>query len=207
MSEEAAVLEAQDGVIIWGRATGILVAVLSFLGLAAAFTLSVDKVKLLQDPSFEPSCNFNPILSCGSVMATEQASVFGFANPFLGVVGFSIVLTLGALLAAGGRVPTPIVAGAAIGTIAGTVFVHWLIFQSLYRIGALCPWCMVVWAVTIPLAWWFTLKAVEQVASGDGVRRVVRVLWDWRFTVVGLWYVGVAVLVLARFWDFWTSNL
>ena len=31
------------------------------------------------------------------------------------------------------------------------VFIHWLIFQSLYRIGALCPYCMVVWAVTIPL--------------------------------------------------------
>ena len=31
------------------------------------------------------------------------------------------------------------------------MFVHWLIFQSLYRIGALCPYCMVVWAVTISL--------------------------------------------------------
>ena len=42
-------------------------------------------------------------------------------------------------------------AGLAAGTLLGTVFVHWLIFQSLYRIGALCPYCMVVWAVTIPL--------------------------------------------------------
>ncbi len=41
--------------------------------------------------------------------------------------------------------------GLAAGTLLGTVFVHWLIFQSLYRIGALCPYCMVVWAVTIPL--------------------------------------------------------
>ena len=42
-------------------------------------------------------------------------------------------------------------AGLATGTLLGTAFVHWLIFQSLYRIGALCPYCMVVWAVTIPL--------------------------------------------------------
>ena len=41
--------------------------------------------------------------------------------------------------------------GLAVGTLLGAVFVHWLIFQSLYRIGALCPYCMVVWAVTIPL--------------------------------------------------------
>ena len=42
-------------------------------------------------------------------------------------------------------------AGLATGTALGVVFIHWLIFQSLYRIGALCPYCMVVWAVTIPL--------------------------------------------------------
>ena len=41
--------------------------------------------------------------------------------------------------------------GLAIGSLLGAAFVHWLIFQSLYRIGALCPYCMVVWTVTIPL--------------------------------------------------------
>jgi len=35
--------------------------------------------------------------------------------------------------------------------------VHWLIFQSLYRIGALCPYCMVVWVVTITVFWNVTL--------------------------------------------------
>ena len=42
-------------------------------------------------------------------------------------------------------------AGLTVGTVLGAVFVHWLIFQSLYRIGALCPYCMLVWSVTIPL--------------------------------------------------------
>ena len=41
--------------------------------------------------------------------------------------------------------------GLTIGTLIGAAFVHWLIFQSLYRIGALCPYCMVVWVVTISL--------------------------------------------------------
>lgn len=190
----------------WGRPTGVLVAVLSMLGLAASFTLSVDKVKLLEDPSFVPSCNFNPVLSCGSVMATDQASVFGFPNPFLGVVAFSVMLTIGVLLAAGVRLPTPIIVGGAIGSVLGAVFVHWLIFQSLYEIGALCPWCMVVWVVTLPLALWFTLEAAAR-AGGGGVRRVVRTVWEWRITVLGLWYVGVAVLILVRFWDYWSTQV
>ena len=29
-------------------------------------------------------------------------------------------------------------------------FVCWLIGQSIYVLGTLCPWCMVTWAVTIP---------------------------------------------------------
>jgi uncharacterized membrane protein len=29
-------------------------------------------------------------------------------------------------------------------------FVIWLISQSIYVLGTLCPWCMVTWLVTIP---------------------------------------------------------
>ncbi len=98
-----------------------------------------------------PSCSINPVLSCGSVMITPQASVFGFPNPLIGIVSFTVVLVTGVLAVAKVRLPRWYWAGLAIGTLLGAVFVHWLIFQSLYRIGALCPYCMVVWAVTIPL--------------------------------------------------------
>ena len=36
------------------------------------------------------------------------------------------------------------------GARAGLVFVAWLAIQSVWVIGALCPWCMVTWLVTIP---------------------------------------------------------
>ncbi|WP_442816071.1 vitamin K epoxide reductase family protein [Streptosporangium sp. NBC_01810] len=71
------------------------------LGLSAAFTLSVEKIALLKDPAYVPTCSINPILSCGSVMITPQAEVFGFPNPLLGIAGFAIVTTTGAGLLAG----------------------------------------------------------------------------------------------------------
>ncbi len=185
----------------WGMGTRIATLVWTALGLAAAFTLSVDKVKILIDPTFSPSCNFNPVLSCGSVMVTEQASAFGFPNPFLGLIGFSVMLTLAVLLIAQVRLPRLIWAGAALGSLLGLVFVHWLIFQSLYRIGALCPWCMVVWAVTAAIFVWFTAKALDEC----GLPRAARALWTWRFTIIVLWYLAVAVLILIRFWDYWSS--
>lgn len=187
-----------------GRASGAALTLGSALALLAAWTLSVDKVKLLQDPSFQPSCNFNPVLSCGSVMKTHQAGVFGFPNPFIGLVGFAIMLFLGILIAARVVLPRWIIAGGALGALLGAVFVHWLAFQSLYRIGALCPWCMVVWAVTIPTALCLVLATLDEYVGESG-RAVVRAVWHWRFTLVALWYLGVVVLILIRFWSYWRT--
>ena len=60
--------------------------------------------------------------------------------------------------------------GLAVGTLLGVVFIHWLIFQSLYRIGALCPYCMVVWAVTIPLLVVVSSIALRAAGRQRGVR-------------------------------------
>jgi len=47
-------------------------------GFGAAFLLLVEKIAFLEDPAYVPSCSINPVLSCGSVMNTPQAAVFGF---------------------------------------------------------------------------------------------------------------------------------
>jgi len=175
------------------------------LGLLAAFTLAVDKYRILEDPSYQPGCNLNPVLSCGSVMTTDQASVLGFPNPLLGVVAFTVVLTLGVLVTA--RVPLPhwVLGGLALGAVAGAAFVHWLAFQSLYRIGALCPWCLVVWAVTIPIAVWTVLAFAR---SGDREEsRLVEALWGWRYLIVLSWYLVIVVAALERFWSYWQTLL
>ncbi len=132
------------------------------IGLAAALTLTIEKIELLIDPDYVPTCSINPVLSCGSVMITPQASVFGFPNPLIGIVAFSVVVVTGVLAVAKVALPRWYWAGLAAGALLGAAFVHWLIFQSLYRIGALCPYCMVVWAVTIPL---LVVAAVDRAAA------------------------------------------
>src|ERR1700746_2623396 len=65
------------------------------IGLAASMTLTVEKIDILLNPSYVPSCNINPIVSCGSVMVTPQASILGFPNPLLGLVSFTVVVVRG----------------------------------------------------------------------------------------------------------------
>lgn len=184
------------------RGSALWVLVGGVIGLAAALTLTIEKIELLINPDYVPTCSINPVLSCGSVMITPQASVFGFPNPLLGIVAFSVVVVTGVLAVAKVNLPRWYWAGLAVGTLLGAVFVHWLIFQSLYRIGALCPYCMVVWAVTIPL---LVVSASIALQARRSDSAVVRGIYNWRWSLVTLWYTGVVLLILERFWNYWST--
>lgn len=198
---EPATADRQPVAVRTARAVWVLVA--GVLGLASALTLTIEKIEILINPDYVPTCSINPVLSCGSVMVTPQASAFGFPNPLIGIVSFTVVLVTGVLAIAKVRLPRWYWAGLATGTLLGVAFVHWLIFQSLYRIGALCPYCMVVWAVTIPL-----LVVVASIALQPQLERgAARFLYQWRWSLVALWFTALILLILVRFWDYWSTLL
>ncbi|MBE1546901.1 putative membrane protein [Mycobacterium sp. OAS707] len=186
-----------------GRASAVWILLAGVVGLAAALTLTVEKIEILINPAYVPSCSINPVLSCGSVMITPQASAFGFPNPLIGIVAFSVVVVSGVLALARVSLPRWYWVGLATGTLLGVAFIHWLIFQSLYRIGALCPYCMGVWAVTIPLFVVVASIALQPVESNT----VARALYTWRWSLVALWFTALVLMILVRFWDYWSTLL
>jgi uncharacterized membrane protein len=176
--------------------------VAGIIGLAASIELIIQKIAVLKNPDFVPNCDINPVLSCGSVISTEQASLFGFPNPVLGVIGFTIVIMFGALLFAGVELPRTMWLGLNFGALLGMVFVIWLVSQSLYVIGALCPWCMVVWAITIPIFWQVTTDnlASKRLTLGKSFSEIIVTL---RWILVGASYLIIAALIFIRWSDFW----
>lgn len=188
-----------------GRGTAWSFTIAGVLGLAAAFTLLVEKIALLKDPAYVPSCSVNPVLSCGSIMNTDQAEVFGFPNPVLGVAGFTALLTIGAVLLTRVTLPRWFWWGIQGGTTFGVVFVHWLIFQSLYRIEALCPYCMVVWIAAIAA---FVAATARNVNNHEGARPSgTHALTSYAPSVVILWIALIAGLILVQFWTYWITVL
>lgn len=176
------------------------------LGFAAAFELTLDKIRVLMDPSYTPSCNINPVLSCGSVIITDQASVFGFPNPLMGLAGFSVVITLGVLLVSRVQLPRWIWLGLNVGALLGFAFCHWLIYQSLYSIGALCPWCMVVWTVTAAI---FVYVTTANIATGRlplpaGFGSAIVQL---RLFILFGWYLVILGLIFIRWQSFWLGQV
>ncbi|MET9392302.1 vitamin K epoxide reductase family protein [Streptomyces sp. NPDC006624] len=187
-----------------GRAFALLVVVTGAAGLLASWIITLDKFKLLQDPDFTPGCSLNPVVSCGSVLESDQAEAFGFPNPMLGLVAYGIVVCVGTSLLAGARFPRWYWLTFAAGCLFGVGFVSWLQFESLYRINALCLWCALAWAATIPLFWYVTSFAVRHrlLPAPGPVRRFLDE-FTWVPPVLHLGVVGM--LVLTRWWDFWTS--
>ncbi|MCE0536534.1 vitamin K epoxide reductase family protein [Kineosporia rhizophila] len=190
------------------RNLALLLLVGGSIGLAASFTLMVEKVHLLTDPGYVPSCSVNAVLSCGPVMSSEQAAAFGLPNPLLGIAGFPLLIATGAALLAGAQVRAWFWIGLQAGVTAGFAFVHWLIYQTLYEIGALCPYCMVVWAVTAPVFWFVTLHNLRTSVVGKAGNR--RSTWVSALATVPavplvVWYLTVFCLVVIRFWDEFVS--
>ncbi|NLE80887.1 MAG: vitamin K epoxide reductase family protein [Rhodococcus sp.] len=169
------------------------------VGLIASFVLTVEKFSVAADATYRPSCSINQVLDCGSVMSTEQASVFGFPNPLLGIAGFALVAATGAGLLAGARFTRWYWLALQIGVTAAVVFVHWLIVQSLYVIGALCPYCMIVWAVTFPIFWYVTLRNLHHGTFSRPVRADVVSAAGNHLVPVAVWFLAVTALVIYRF--------
>ena len=184
------------------RQTAWILIVGGLIGIFASIELIVQKIAVLSNPDFVPNCDINPVLSCGSVINTEQASLFGFPNPVMGVIGFTIVIMFGALLFAHIELPRSMWLGLNIGALAGMFFVIWLVGQSLYVIGALCPWCMVVWSITIPIFWQVTTDnlASGRLSLGKSLSEIIVAL---KWILIGASYLIIMALIFVRWQDFW----
>ena len=189
------------------RALALLLLIAGSVGFTAAFVLIVEKMALLADAGYVPSCSLNPVLSCGSIMKTPQAEVFGFPNPLIGVAAFPVVAATGAAVLAGARFARWYWIGLQIGVTAGVMLIGWLIFQSLYRINALCPYCMVVWTVMVPLFLYVTLRNARAGTLGHRaqVSRLTSVIAEWHLLVLTVIATVILALVAHRFWYYWQT--
>ncbi|MEU3858330.1 vitamin K epoxide reductase family protein [Streptomyces sp. NPDC028722] len=186
------------------RGLALLIVLTGAAGVSASWVITLDKFKLFQDPHFVPGCSLNPVLSCGSVMKSDQAAVFGFPNPMLGLVAYGIVLCAGVSLLAGARFPGWYWLLFEAGCLFGVGFVSWLQFESLYRINALCLWCCLAWIATIILFWYVTSVCVRHgFLPAPHWLTAFFAEFTWVLPVLHIGVVGM--LVLTRWWDFWTS--
>ena len=174
--------------------------VFGVIGLIAAFALTLEKLHVLEHPGTKASCDFSLIVQCGANLASWQGSLFGFPNPLIGLVAWSVVVTVGVALLAGARFANWFWIAFNVGVVGALVFVIWLMSQSIFVLATLCPWCMVTWAVVIPLFWMLTLDNLRsgRVPTGAGVRQFAERAYGWIPLITLVCYLIVAIVAQLR---------
>lgn len=173
------------------------------VSLLASFVLSIDALRLAENPNLVLSCDLNAILSCGTVAQSWQASLFGFPNAFLGLVAEPVVITIAVASLGGVRFPRWFMLSAQVVYTLGVVFAYWLFAQSMFVIGALCPWCLLV---TVSTTLVFTTLTHVNVRDGNlylpervqakaeaAINREVDVIVVW------LWILFLVAAVAAKY--------
>ena len=180
------------------------------IGVFCAFTLSQDKIKLIENPHVHLNCSLNPIIACGGVVQSDQGHAFGFPNPFLGLAGFAALVAVGLALLAAPKFKRWFWLGLEAGLLFAVGFVHWLFFESVYRIHALCLYCMTVWVVTITCFWYVTLYNIDQKhikLPGGRAQRIYTWARRHHLDILVFWLLVIAILILKHFWYYYGKNL
>ncbi|MDR3152383.1 MAG: hypothetical protein LBT85_02865 [Bifidobacteriaceae bacterium] len=123
----------------------------SFSGifLLAGWNLSLDTLEMYRQPGINLSCDFNAKVSCSEVAKTWQANLvnwFGIQAPnaFFVIGAGAVLLTIGVALISKVKFPKWFIIATYLGTAAGLVFAYWLLYQSMFVIEKLCPWCLIM---------------------------------------------------------------
>jgi uncharacterized membrane protein len=183
------------------RSLALLLVVTGVVGWIGSFVLVLERLHLLERPGASLSCDVNPFISCATVIESAQGSLLGFPNPLIGVAAFVVPVVVGMALVAGARFARWFWTLFALGTLAGWLFVTWLQVQSIAVIGALCPYCMLVWSAMIPL-WWGTLVATARAGLlplPAALRRAADAVAPYAWAIVVLDYAVVVVAIVATF--------
>jgi uncharacterized membrane protein len=178
----------------------IFLIVAGVIGWYAAFSLTVEKFVLLTDPTEALGCDFSPLVQCRANLESWQGSLFGFPNPIIGLAAWIAPIVVGVALLSGARFARWFWVLFNLGIVGALAFVIWLISQSIFVLGTLCPWCMVTWSVTIPLFWAVTLYNLREgnIPVSQRVRRFAGAVYGWVPAITLASYVVVAVIAQLR---------
>ncbi|MDO5747100.1 MAG: vitamin K epoxide reductase family protein [Actinomycetaceae bacterium] len=179
-----------------------IVALLSIIGTVASVELVMAEQQKKVAPLGELGCDINVLIGCGeSILSPEAHLFFGISNSILGTTAFSILAVIAVSLFF--RVTLPrslwwLMLLGAIGAIAMVVFFLW---ASIVTFKALCPYCLVVWTVSIALfylilAHVLRLQATPQRPLKGITRLFVR---DWWLLLIATYLVVFLIIVIAFF--------
>jgi uncharacterized membrane protein len=187
------------------RGFAVLLILAGFAGWLASFLLTLDRFKVAANPTDKLACDVASFISCKSVMLSEQAALFGFPNPLIGIATFVAPIVVGFAILAGARFANWFWQLFFAGHALALVFVLWLFNAAVFEIGSLCPYCMVAWAAVIPLFWQLLTHGAREGYLPVPAKTINFFFkaYDWAWLVSLVTAMFMATVIAIQFWTLW----
>lgn len=179
----------------------------AIVGLFASFTLTIEHINILKDPNHNLSCSIDPVLACGPIMNSKEATFFGFPNPLIGLVTFGAQLLLAFAMLAGAKMKKWFWQGYGLSLLGGMIFTAWLIWHSLYSIGAICIYCFLVWLVMIPTTWYVFQYMLAEKHINIRSKKLTKFIRNNHGNILLVFYLVLFAMILSRFWYYYGPKL
>lgn len=184
------------------RFVGWFLAVSAALGLVASFTLLHETFQVAKDPSYNPACNLSVFISCQGAMSSDSAELFfGVPNPAIGIATFTALLVFGVLVLSGAAFKPWIWLGGVAATLFGLGLTAFFYFESLLKLGTICPWCSVTWLVTIATFWIIVTHALaaKHITVPKQLKAVANFWVKYATVILATIYAALILGILFRF--------
>lgn len=178
------------------------------IGTVCALILTSDQIKVWENPRYIPACSLNPVLSCGMVITSRQGHVFGIPAPFFGIMMFPVLAVIGITILAGAKFKRWFWLGLQAAVSAGVIFALWLFWLSLYRIHALCPFCLVTDVIVYASAWYVTLRNIEAgiIAVKSRWKKIADFARKHHLDILIGLYLLIIIFILHHFWYYYGKS-
>ena len=174
----------------------------SSVGLISSLVQTIELISYRSQPATKLICDVNAVFSCSSVFDAWQSRVFGFSNSLVCLTFFGLSAGIALAAATGSELNKKLRFVFHFLSVFFLGLGAWYLWQSTYKIGAICMFCLFCYAAVIAMNWaWFRLnyeqlsasKKVQQRLSG-AVRSNVDVL------IAVLWACMIAIMITSHFY-------
>ena len=184
--------------------TSLTMIITGAIGLFASLMLVLSEFTYYKNPNASLICDVNPLIGCSKYFTAWQGHLlFGVPNALFGMMFFAGIVALGLVLAFGGTLHRWLWNAALAGAGMGIVWLVWFAYESYVVNRSLCPFCLVVWIVTIPLFIVLLARVAQAGHLGEGAEGFGSALVRNRWITVAVVYLVLVLFTVIWFWDSW----
>lgn len=174
----------------------------STVGLIASLIQTIERINSALHPAVKLTCDINSIFSCSNVFSAWQSRVFGFSNSLICMIFFAITGGIALAAATGSVIHRKLRYIFHFFAVFFLGFGAWYLWQSTFRIGYVCIFCLFCYSAVILMNWaWFRTNYQDLKLQKATRKRLAKFVDDGGDILLALlWTMLIAAMIIFHFW-------